>query len=72
MVIEDLLQKNRMLRDLHAGKRCFIVGNGPSIKAQDLTPLRDEVTIVVSSFFRHSQAREDSATSPFALPHLFG
>jgi len=57
MIIEALLQKNRTLRNLHAGKRCFIVGNGPSIKTQDLAPLRDEVTIVVSSFFRHPQAR---------------
>jgi hypothetical protein len=57
MTIEDLLQKNRALRNVHAGKRCFIVGNGPSIKTQDLTSLRDEVTIVVSSFFRHDEAR---------------
>lgn len=33
--------------------RCFIIANGPSIKGQDLTPLRDEVCITADSFFAH-------------------
>ncbi|ACH40729.1 MAG: hypothetical protein ACD_55C00005G0002 [uncultured bacterium] len=57
MQLDDILLKNAPLKNLHAGKRCFIVGNGPSIKSQDLTLLKDEVTIVVSSFFRHPDAK---------------
>jgi 6-hydroxymethylpterin diphosphokinase MptE-like len=34
----------RSLRDRHAGERCVIVGNGPSLKQMDLSILRDEVT----------------------------
>lgn len=32
------------LRDRHAGKRCFIIGSGPSLAHTDLAPLRDEYT----------------------------
>ena len=32
------------LKDKHRGERCFIIGNGPSIKDTDLTLLRNEVT----------------------------
>lgn len=28
----------------HAGQRCFIIGNGPSLKTMDMTPLKDECT----------------------------
>lgn len=34
----------RALRDRHAGQRCFILGNGPSLRRTDLRPLKDEVT----------------------------
>lgn len=56
MHIATLLKKNAPLRNLHRGKRCFIVGNGPSLKQQDILPLQDEVCFVVSSFYHHPQA----------------
>ena len=31
-------------RDKYAGQRCFLIGNGPSLKAEDLDLLKDEVT----------------------------
>lgn len=31
----------RKLRELHIGKRCFIIGNGPSLSASDLTQIHD-------------------------------
>jgi hypothetical protein len=32
------------LRNSYSGKRCFVIGNGPSLSATDLAPLRDEYT----------------------------
>ena len=32
------------LRNCYAGRRCFIIGNGPSLQAMDLAPLRGEIT----------------------------
>jgi 6-hydroxymethylpterin diphosphokinase MptE-like protein len=40
------------LRDKYAGtKRCFIIGNGPSLNRTDLSVLKDEVTFAVNGFF---------------------
>ena len=47
------LEKNKKLKDVHKGKRCFIIGTGPSIKDQDLTKLKDEYTFVVNTFWNH-------------------
>jgi hypothetical protein len=66
------LQNNQNLKNIHAGKRCFLVGNGPSINNQDLTLLKNEIAIVASSFFRHPQAK---AVNPsywiFADPYFW-
>jgi hypothetical protein len=48
-----LLPENAVLRDLHRGRRCFIIGNGPSLARQDLTPLAGEITVAMNGFVRH-------------------
>ena len=45
-------------RNIHTGKRAFIIGNGPSINNQDLTLLKDEVTFVTNWFINHPQYNE--------------
>lgn len=50
----DLLPRNAVFRDCHKGRRCFIVGNGPSLKKQDISPLANELTFVTSNFYFHS------------------
>src|SRR5690349_18838408 len=49
----SLLKRNEVFRNLHKGRRCFIIGNGPSIKDQDLSPLANEITLVTNSFHVH-------------------
>lgn len=39
------------LRNIHHGKRCFIVGNGPSLKADDLTMLKDEYCFAANRIY---------------------
>ncbi len=52
--VQHLLVRNADLRNASKDReRCFIIGNGPSIKEQDLTRLRGETTFVVNSFYRH-------------------
>ena len=48
-----LLRANEKLRRRHAGQRCFVIGNGPSLNRQDLAPLRNEVTFVMNAFWKH-------------------
>jgi hypothetical protein len=48
-----LVKENKALRDKYRGRRCFVIGNGPSLAGQDIAPLADEVTIVMNAFHRH-------------------
>ena len=53
-----LLPRNRELAGRHADRqRCFVIGNGPSLKTQDLRPLANEIVIVANSFFQHPDHR---------------
>ena len=38
-------------KDLHKGKRCFVVGNGPSLNLMDLSRLEGEYVICTNSIF---------------------
>jgi hypothetical protein len=39
------------LRDIHRGKRAFVIGNGPSLRQTDLTKLRDEFTFGMNRIY---------------------
>lgn len=49
----DVIKKNIELKDKYKGKRCFILGNAPSIKEIDLEFLKDEYVFVMSTFYNH-------------------
>jgi len=38
-------------RGKHEGRRCFIIGNGPSLSKMDLTPLKDEITFGLNRIY---------------------
>lgn len=39
------------LKDIHRGRRCFIIGNGPSLKQTDLKRLKDEYTFGMNRIY---------------------
>jgi len=46
-----------LLRDRHAGRgRCFVIGNGPSLKGMDLTRIAGDFSIGANSFYKHPDA----------------
>ena len=49
----SVFRSNKSLRNRHAGERCFILCNGPSVKQQDLKQLRGEIVLSVSNGYRH-------------------
>ncbi len=53
---KQLLRANRRLRMAGRGERCWILGNGPSLREHDLLALRDEHVFVVNRFIHHEQA----------------
>ncbi|MCM3724911.1 DUF115 domain-containing protein [Neobacillus cucumis] len=44
-------KKLKYLRNKHRGKRCFIVGNGPSLSIKDLNKLKDEITFAFNRIY---------------------
>ena len=49
VLYHDLIATNVKFKDIHKKKRCFILGNGPSLREQDLSLLANEITITVNS-----------------------
>jgi hypothetical protein len=54
-VLDDRLRKSSAriasFRGRHQGERCFILGNGPSLRRTDLRPLRGEVTFGLNRIY---------------------
>lgn len=50
----SIWKKNNSYKDIHKGKRCFILGNGPSLKDIDLSLLQDEFVFTVNNFSKVS------------------
>lgn len=50
--IYKYIVKNRNLKGIHRGERCFIVLNGPSLNNYDLTRIKNEFTICTNYFYQ--------------------
>lgn len=46
------LARNQQLKGRYEGGRCFILGNGPSLRDEDISPLREEVCFTVNQGHR--------------------
>jgi uncharacterized Rossmann fold enzyme len=44
-------KKLKSFKDIHKGKRCFIIGNGPSLKMEDLDKLKNEYTFAANKIY---------------------
>jgi hypothetical protein len=47
----DTIQRLAALKDTRRGERCFIMGNGPSLRQTDLTRLKNEYTIGMNRIY---------------------
>lgn len=45
-------KKIEKFKDCHKGERCFIIGNGPSLRAEDLDKLNGEITFAANSIYK--------------------
>jgi hypothetical protein len=45
------IQRLGELKNIHRDQRCFIIGNGPSLKQTDLSPLRNEITFGMNRIY---------------------
>ncbi|NTV37220.1 MAG: DUF115 domain-containing protein [Anaerolineaceae bacterium] len=47
----DSIRRLEALRDIHKGERCFVMGNGPSLKNTDLSKLKNEYTFGMNRIY---------------------
>ncbi len=45
------IKRLEQFKDIHKGKRAFIIGNGPSLKQTDLSKLKNEITFGMNRFY---------------------
>lgn len=51
---KKLLENNKKFKDMYKGRRCFILGNAPSVNKLDFDRLHDELVITVNDMFFHN------------------
>lgn len=49
----ELIKRNAQFKNVHQGERCFILGNGPSLKKENLKCLEKELVFSVNQIARH-------------------
>lgn len=47
----ESIRRLAQFKDIHKGKRAFIIGNGPSLKQTDLSKLKNEITFGMNRFY---------------------
>lgn len=55
------------LKGIHEGKRCFIIGNGPSLRVEDLDKLKGEYTFAANRIFTIFNQTEWRPTYYFSI-----
>lgn len=67
------LKANASFKGIYKGKRCFILGNGPSLSEIDLSLLKDEITFTVNDLcYKKDFEALDTTYHVFADPHNYG
>ncbi len=61
----------KLWKDKYKGKRCFIVGNGPSLKPEDLDELRNEYTFGANRIYEVFDKTDWRPTFYFAVDNSF-
>lgn len=59
----DIVKNNVELKDKHKGGRCFMLGSGPSIKDENLKPLKNEIVFALNNFYVHDDFPEIMSTN---------
>lgn len=68
----NYIRKNIHWKDLNKGRRCFILGNGPSLSKVDFSLLKDEITFTVNDlFYKDDFDKLNTTYHLFADPYYF-
>lgn len=67
----ELLKKNARFENIHKGKKCFVVGNGPSLRKQDLSLLANEYVFTVNQLNRLPEFEQLKSNYHFIADPVF-
>lgn len=65
------LRKNKQFHNQYKGQRCFVIGNGPSLKSVDLSSLANEYTFTVNQISRNPHFKELKTNFHFITDTVF-
>ena len=69
---KELLRSNKKFEKMYEGERCFILGNGPSLKDVDFSKLKNEYTFTVNQLSKREDFKELNTNFHFwADPQFF-
>lgn len=66
-----LINENKKFKGIHAGERCFILGNGPSLKNHDLSLLENEIVFTCNQIARNSEFNKIKTNYHFWADPIF-
>jgi len=69
--LAELIKSNKKFKNIHEGKRCFILGNGPSLKEQNLSPLCDEYVFTVNNSYRYEKIQDVKSNYHFYADPMY-
>lgn len=69
--IRQCIMNNKKYKDVYKGKRCFVLGNGPSLRQENLALLHDEYVFTVNQAFRLEQFQELHSNFHFWADSIF-
>lgn len=66
-----ICKRNKKLKGCIKGKRCFVLGNGPSLSQQDLSMLDGEIVLTVNQVLRNKQYGKFKSSFHFWMDNNF-
>ena len=69
--LQDSIRSNEQYRNLHKGKRCFVLGSGPSLKTLDFSVLKNEYVFTVNQLPRDADFYKLHSNYHFWSDRLF-
>ena len=67
----NALKENIKYKNIHSGKRCFVLGNGPSLKDLDPSLLKDEYVFTVNQIARFKNFEQFNTNYHFWIDPAF-
>ncbi len=69
--VNNILYRNFKLRNLYNGKRCFLIGNGPSLRLEDINKLSSEMSMGCNGVYQLFKKSVWRPTCFFAEDSIF-